>query len=239
MGRCLTKDPADRYASTQDLAQELKTVRDHLTEMSGASAAVLAVATPRRRIAALMGVATAILLALGWADWRLRRADSFWENPLRDALFTRLTDWEGQALDAAISADGRFVAFLSDRDGPFDAWITQIGSGEFRNLTKGQFPDLLNEEIRNIGFSDDDAHVWIRVVRKSPFGALLKMDVWFIPTMGGVARPFLEGGTMAVWSPDRSRIAYQTPDPGDPIFVADRNGRNPKEIFIDKPGIHC
>jgi Tol biopolymer transport system component len=56
--------------------------------------------------------------------------------------------------------------------------------------------------------------------------------------MGGVPQPFLAKGNLAVWSADRTRIVYHTPDPGDPIFVADRSGGNPKQIFIDKPGVH-
>src|SRR5262249_31765422 len=34
--RCLAKEPRGRYASTEDLARELATVRDHLSEASGA-----------------------------------------------------------------------------------------------------------------------------------------------------------------------------------------------------------
>jgi serine/threonine protein kinase/Tol biopolymer transport system component len=237
--RCLAKEARNRFASTEDLMRDLAMVRDHLSELSGEMDSP-AVPAPRQRqgrwILSALGLALAAILGIG--VWRLARSTPSWENPLASGRFTRLTDWEGSELDAAISADGKFVTFLSDRDGPFDAWVGQVGSGDFRNLTKGQFPDLLNEEIRNVGFSDDDAHVWVRVSRKRPFGALRKMDLWFVPTMGGPAHPFLAEATLAVWSPDRSRIVYHTPDPGDPIFVADRNGANPKRLFIDKPGIH-
>src|SRR5262249_17868530 len=32
--------------------------------------------------------------------------------------------------------------------------------------------------------------------------------------------------------------AYHPSEPGDPVFVADRNGGNPRQIFVSKPGIH-
>ena len=57
--------------------------------------------------------------------------------PFAAARFEQLTDFEGIEQAAAISRDGRFVAFLSDRDGPMDVWLTQVGTGQFYNLTRG------------------------------------------------------------------------------------------------------
>ena len=238
--RCLSKDARSRYASTEDLARDLATTRDHLSEAASQPGILPVEPAPvrRRRLWMPAAVLAAILAVAAVAAWQFRQSDFFWKNPLAEARFTRLTDWEGSELDAAISSDGRLVTFLSDRDGVFDAWVNQLGSGEFRNLTGGQFPDLFNDDVRNVGFSDDDSHVWIRVARKGPAGAPGKPDVWFVPTMGGTARPFLADATLAVWSRDRSRIVYHTTDPGDPLYVADANGTNPRQIFIEKPGIH-
>ena len=88
-------------------------------------------------LAAALG-ALLVAAALGVLYWRLLEADYFWTNPLDGARFEKLTDWPGTELDAAISHDGNFVAFLSDRDGPYDMWVTQVGGGEFRNLTGGK-----------------------------------------------------------------------------------------------------
>ena len=234
--RCLSKEARRRFASTEDLASDLATIRDHLSEaMSAAEAAPTAVVSTRRRrwwIPAV--IAAGILFTAGVVAWHLRRIDYFWQNPLRAARFTRLTDWEGSEVDAAISSDGKFVTFLSDRDGPFDAWVTQVGSDEFLNLSRGQFPDLYLDRVRNVGFSGDDAHVWMRI--SSADGK--KDDSWLVPTMGGTPRPFLTNVSEVVWSPDRMRTLYHPPVPGDPIFVADRNGANSRQIFIEKPGIH-
>ena len=40
------------------------------------------------------------------------------------------------------------------------------------------------------------------------------------------------------WSPDGKSLAYHTNDAGDPIFIADRNGSNPRRIFGAQPGVH-
>ncbi len=68
--------------------------------------------------------------------WVAEKTDYFWRSPLANAKFTRL-DFAGTEQAAAISRDGRFVAFLADRDGQSDAWISEVPSGTFRNLTNG------------------------------------------------------------------------------------------------------
>jgi len=233
--RCLAKEPSHRYASTQDLAQELKTVRDHLPEISGTSAAAFAAAAPRRRITALMGVAAAILLTLGWVAGRSHRTDTRWENPLAGARFTRLTDWGGSEVDAAISADGKFVAFLADQEeGLFDVWVGQVGGTEFVNLTHGRFPGLFNARVRNIGFTPDGTHIWVHVTNKD----LADHRIWLIPTLGGEPRPFLSNAVSAAWSPDGKRLVYHEPSNGDPVFLAEASGAGVIKRFQDKPGIH-
>jgi len=49
------------------------------------------------------------------------------------------------------------------------------------------------------------------------------ISVWAVPTLGGQARPYLEGAAEFDWSHDGSRLAYHTPGPGDPMFVSDRS----------------
>jgi len=237
--RCLGKEPRNRYASTEDLARELATVRDHLSEAtssSGVRAPVDRSMPARRRAWVPALVAAVLLVAAGLTFWQGRRTDVPDANPLAGARFSRLTDWEGSELDAAISLDGKFVVFLSDRDGPFDAWVTQLGSGQFLDLTRGQFPELLHEEIRSTGFSPDAAHVWLRIAAKD---ASSTAAIWMVPTLGGAAQPLVDRALIAVWSPDGRRLLYHTSERGDPIFVADSNGANGREIFKDKPGFHC
>ena len=68
--RCLAKDPAERYASTLDLARELRNVREHLPEVdsSGSSPRPGAPHAPPPTGAARRGVGAAALavLALAW-----------------------------------------------------------------------------------------------------------------------------------------------------------------------------
>ena len=233
--RCLAKDPEQRYQRVGDMRAELQAIS------SAAAGPVPATVGERhkgraRAVRSLAVIALLLLVALV-ISWRLWQQDYFWQNPLADAKVERLTDFEGTETDAAISPDGRLVVFLADRDGPFDTWISQIGSGESVNITKGRLPGAAPNlgVIRAGGFSGDGSQIWIRRTPRPQY-----FVTWLMPAMGGAPRLFLAPGTEPVWSPDGSKIGYFNGfEPGDPIRVADRNGRNPHQVFTEKPGGHC
>ena len=173
------------------------------------------------------------VLTLAISLW-LQKTARFWRNPIADAQFQTLTDFDGLEQAAAISRDGHLVAFLSDRDGQMDVWVTQIGSGEFHNLTHGSFHELVNPSVRTLGFSPDGSLVtfWVR----RPGGSI---DIWAVPTLGGEPRLYLEGVAEFDWSHDGSRLAYHTPGPGDPLFVSDGSVRpESRPIFSAPAGLH-
>ena len=97
-------------------------------------------------------------LAIAAGLW-FQRTEYFWTNPIADARFQTVTDVDGVDQDAAVSRDGHFVAFLSDGDGQMDVWLTQVGSGQFHNLTRGSAPELANPSVRTLGFSADGSLV--------------------------------------------------------------------------------
>jgi dipeptidyl aminopeptidase/acylaminoacyl peptidase len=63
--------------------------------------------------------------------------------PVEDGAVEPLTAGDYDNGDAACSADGRYLAFVSDRSGerdanmPNDVWLLDLGSGELRRLTDG------------------------------------------------------------------------------------------------------
>ena len=62
---------------------------------------------------AAVGSARALAMAVGARE--ASRPAPAAENPLANATFSRVTDWEGTEEQAEISPDGRFVAFVADR----------------------------------------------------------------------------------------------------------------------------
>jgi DNA-binding winged helix-turn-helix (wHTH) protein len=182
-------------------------------------------------------VVGATLVAIGVFLWG-NATERFWRNPIADARYETVTDFDGAQQDATISRDGHFVAFLSDRDGQMDVWVTQVGSGQFHNLTHGDAAELINPSVRTLAFSPDDSFVafWARGQRN---GKGNDINIWAAPTLGGQPRPFLEGVAELDWSPDGSLVAYHTPGPGDPLYVVNVSQRRKESpIFTAASGLH-
>lgn len=188
------------------------------------------------KTAATIGLAMVLLVAasIGW----LVRADRFWKNPIAAAVYEPLTGFDGENEAAAVSRDGQFVAFLSDRDGRTDVWIMQIGSGEPHNLTRGMDGELVNPAVRTLEFSPDGTQLmfWHRSASLPPGQGI---SIWSVPTLGGEPKPFLAGVAEAAWSPDGNQLAYHTPGPGDPLYISDGKGLSPsRPIMVAPAGLH-
>jgi len=224
LARCLEKNAGRRFQSASDLAFAMESLSGTLTGISTAKS----VAQPKSRRAWLPWVIAAALL-MGTAVWEMSRPEAAPANPLEKARFTRVTDFK--SVEAAISPDGRFVAFVSDHDGPFDVWLTQVGTGRVTNLTQGKVGPLPGP-LRSVGFSGDGSEIWLG-------GGDVGMRLRMLPLAGGTPRNFLGEETVNLaWSPDGERIVYHTFGKGDPMFVADRSGANARQIFVSRPGIH-
>ena len=230
--KAIEKDPVDRYQSMRELVIDLR--REARRPIEPATTSVAPAPARRRGVWAIVVLSNVAVAAAAWLLLTGSRPDTTGpdlSNPLTNARFTPLTDFAGDELDAVLSPDGKFVAFVSNRDGQFDIWLSQIGSGEFRNLTNGKDP-ALPAPVRGPGFTQDGSQVW--------FGGGSGRRMQVMPLMGGALRPYLnERGVTVAWSPDGRRLVYNTRDSGDPIFVADRDGANARQIFIGaNAGVH-
>ncbi|MGC2257253.1 MAG: protein kinase [Candidatus Sulfotelmatobacter sp.] len=234
LSRCLEKDVARRFQSASDLAFAIESLSGTSTRTStGTSTGISTakrVSQPKAKLKrAWIPWVIAAAVLMGTAVWEMVRPAAAPVNPLEKAHFTRVTDFE--SVEAAISPDGRFVAFISDHDGPFDVWLTQVGTGHLINLTQGKAGPLPGP-LRSVGFSGDGSEIWIG-------GGDVGLRLRLMPLTGGAPRNFLgEDTANLAWSPDGERIVYHTFTKGDPMFVADRTGANARKIFGDRPGLH-
>ena len=198
-----------------------------------------AVSTSRSKWTFVLPLAVAgVALAIGAGLW-FQRKEYFWRNPIADARFQTVTDFDGVAQAATVSRDGHFVAFLSDRDGQMDVWVTQVGSGQFHNLTRGSAPELVNPSVRALGFAPDGSLVTFWVRKKDGSSGGDDIGIWAVPTLGGQPKPYLEGVAEFDWSRDSSQLTYHTTGPGDPLFVSNGDRRSEGQpIFSAPAGLH-
>ncbi len=240
--KALEKDRDLRYQHASEMRADLKRLKREtesgrvVTEASssGYSVSVQAAASPSGPVApkryAWLAWAMVAMLVAGLGAWIFARRPRTIQNPLSTAQFARLTDFEGTETNPAISPDGKFIAFISDRSGTFDAWLIQANGSSLANLTQGRIGDARGP-LRAIGFSSDGTEVWSGGTENR------RLMLW--PLMGGAPHNFLgEHAAEVAWSPDGTRLVYHRWEPGDPTFVADHNGANERLILKSPPGLH-
>jgi Tol biopolymer transport system component len=185
------------------------------------------------------GAALVVLLLLAGAlSWFIIDRTLLWRNPLEGATFSRLSNFAGTEQAAAISPDGRFVAFLASHGGRIDAWFGLIGSGVYRNLTQGTMSELANPSIRTLGFSADSSLVSIWT-RRGDGTQPQDVSIYAAPTTGGPLRPYLEDAAEFDWSRDGRWLVYHTTAPGDPLLVRERGASSARQIYAAAAGVHC
>jgi Tol biopolymer transport system component len=218
--KALAKDPRDRYQNAGDLAVDLRRLLSKTDSHALAAPSSAGRARPVRWI-----VAALVLVAAGVAAWFAFRSVA---DPLENAKFDTLTNWPGDEYSPALSPNGEFAVFFSDRDGnPRDVYLTQVGTGQLPQKFRGGPTELQVPLVgsRPLGFTGDSSEI--------------RVGLNLIPLLGGVPRPLLAEGAFLDWSPDGKRMVYVRSDVGgDPVFVADNDGFNPTQIFVDVPGMH-
>jgi Tol biopolymer transport system component/predicted Ser/Thr protein kinase len=187
--RCHGKAPEDRYASTRDLARELASLRDHLSEASASGA--LAVVPGSRRLFRSWQIPAALALLTGLAIGVALR-------PSRQELprYTRLTFNRGQVLNARFAPDGQTIVYGGRfEDKPMQLFSTRADSGESTALA------LPSANILSISASGKMAIA----LDGTPPGQCTLAEV---SLAGGAPRQILTGISLyADWSPDGKLLA--------------------------------
>jgi serine/threonine protein kinase len=228
--RCLIKDSRKRLKDIADARLELDGIGDAVpVELKHGPTLS---ARRRRPVMALLPWLGLAALASGVLVREARRPLPPPENPLEQADYSKITDWEGTESGAVISPDGQFALFVSDRDRRFDLFLTQIGTNQEENLTKDGPPVDPQGIVRNFGFTAD-GEIWF-----TP-GRAAGQQVRTMPLTGRTQRVFLgKDSTGVAWSNDGTRLAYFDFVEGDPVFVADRTGADAVQILRSEKGRH-
>ncbi len=197
--RCLAKEPDDRYASTKDLARDLKSVRDHLSETS---AATLTAAVPARsRRGWLLPAAAALVLGAVLGAAVLRKLGG--ASPPRQPVFRQVAFRRGTVNGARFAPDGKSIVYAAAWDGkPSELFATQPDSPESRPL------GLSSATLVGVSSSSE-----LAVLLRSRFlvgfesaGTLARVAL-----NGGAPREIADDVTDADWSPDGQQLAVTRP----------------------------
>ena len=217
-------------APVQPLADVRSMVRPEEPERGTARAPL------RKRTWLLLGVL--VLSILGTLTWLGTRKAASVDNPLANARFSRLAGYDGVGRVAAISRDGKFVALLANNEGRNDVWVSEVGSGTYRNLTRSVAHEFTSpREIRTLDFSADSTLVSIWT-RSSDGSRPEDVNVQAVPTSGGSLRVYLPEVAEFDWSRDGRKLVFHTTAPGDPLFVREP-GSPDRRIYVAPAGVHC
>jgi Tol biopolymer transport system component len=122
-----------------------------------------------------------------------------------EATFRRLTNDAGLTKGAAISPDGKLVAYATDRadSGNLDIWVQQVDGGGVVRITDDPADDY------DPAFSPDGTQVAFRSERQGG-------GIYVVPVLGGEAHLLVSQGRRPRFSPDGKKLIYWTgPQPGD------------------------
>ncbi|HET7696657.1 MAG TPA: protein kinase [Vicinamibacterales bacterium] len=197
--RCLAKLPADRYASTADLARDLRMLRDRLSEaqrpgppagravrpwMAGLSAAVVIL---------LIALAAAVSVA-----WRLNG-----ERPAVDLSQVRFRAVAaGAAYEGlpAISPDGEFVAYAADVGGVLQIFTRRLSADTAAQVTASAY------DCKHPFWSPDGKRLYYVSLARQREG------IWSVGAAGGAPQVVVENATRAAISPDGRTLAFLRDD---------------------------
>ena len=205
--RCLAKEPHDRYAATEDLARELETLREHVTDLSTEIRLPFEPPRRRRRWGAI-ALATALLAFIAGVFWIGQRVGQSRNTPPR---FRQLT-FRGDGISTArFAPDGQTVVYSTQSEGkPPELFTARLDSPETRSL------GLPAADILSISTSGEMA-LLLAPRLSSPFRAP-HSDVSVDPSRlrgtlaeaslaGGPPRELLEDVYSAEWGPDGKALA--------------------------------
>ncbi len=162
-----------------------------------------------------------VLLVVAGFFLHERRSNSV---PPKQRTLTRITFDEGLQIGATWSPDGRYIAYSSDRTGKFEIWVQQLSGGDPIQITKG--PDNNWQP----DWSPDGKYIAYRSEQGD--GGL-----YIVPALGGAGleRKIAPFGYHPRWSPDSSRILFQTIGFGlsCQFYIVGLDGNPPRAVQED------
>ncbi len=172
-------------------------------------------------VALLVGLFLTAALSGYWlyrSRWRSSITPSFTHR--QQMSLTRVTN-SGQIDGAAISPDGKYVAYISSESVGNSLWLRQTGTASDIRL----LPPT-SAEFWGLTFSPDGRFIYYNLYT----GDDIDFELFRIPSLGGIVEKIPNVSSRAItFSTDGKRIAYIQSDSGsgfNSLIVADADGSN-------------
>jgi eukaryotic-like serine/threonine-protein kinase len=237
--RCMAKDPEKRYQSMKDIALELSEIVEEFEHLSASASSrtsasissddLPAAASSRRLLWGVIGAATLVaLIATSVAVYLWRQGETQAPAPVSFASMrlTSLTS-SGNVRDAAISPDGKYLAYTVDNvDGQFALLVRQIATGSDVVVVPPH-----PHRFSGVAFSPDGDYLYYAHYEKPGAGYA---SLFRIPVLGGTPRKVIfDVDTAVSFSPDGKSFAFGRghPDRGENSYVvADADGSGERAV---------
>lgn len=185
---------------------------------------------PRKFYAPFAAFSVLLLLTLAAGSWMARKQSFAASNaPILSAPFhSEKFSASGKVSSAAISPDGKFVAFADETAGKYGIWLRRLESSE--NI---QIVAPSDEVYGGLAFAHDGQTLFF--MRKTR-GENAQSAVYRVPIAGGVPEKILEHTEGWIsFSPDNRKISFVRCEYKDADFcsllIADADGRNERKLL--------
>ena len=138
----------------------------------------------------------------------------------------------GAVVDAAVSPDGKVLAYVANEPGGQSIWVRQVTAASNSQQIVPPTGGVLHVGLT---FSPDGQHVYFASTRQNTPSAMLRK----VPVLGGPRLRVLEEVNSAIsFSPDGKQFAFVrgfTEHGGRTLYVADADGRNVRQVATSGP----
>jgi serine/threonine protein kinase/WD40 repeat protein len=174
-----------------------------------------------RRAAALVALAGAVILFIHERNGRKAESSSFAQMTITPVSSS------GHTFGAAISPDGKWLAYISDEQGAPGIWVRQLATGSVAQVVAPS-----NGHFKGLTFSPDGNYVYF--VKGEPGTGLSKL--YQVPSLGGTPRELIADVDSPVsFSPNGTQIVFvrQSSTAGtSSLLIANADGAGERALAV-------